>query len=89
AAAVAAAVDGLERRLEPPPPIANAYADPLGAPLPKTLEQAVELFRNSALARDWFGDEFVEHYAATRAWEVRQYNKAVTDWELARYFESI
>jgi glutamine synthetase len=89
AAALAAGIDGLDRRLQPPPPTANAYADPLGAPLPKTLEQAVQLFRGSALARDWFGDEFVEHYAATREWEVRQYNKAVTDWELARYFESI
>jgi glutamine synthetase len=88
-AALAAGIDGLERRLEPPPPTANAYADPLGAPLPKTLEQATELFRASALARAWFGDEFVDHYAATRTWEVRQYNKAVTDWELARYFESI
>jgi glutamine synthetase len=31
----------------------------------------------------------VEHYASTREWEVRQYEKAVTDWELARYFESV
>jgi glutamine synthetase len=89
AAALAAGVDGLEHGLEPPPATANAYADPHGAPLPKTLEHAVELFRQSALARDWFGDDFVEHYAATREWEVRLYNKAVTDWELARYFESI
>ena len=41
------------------------------------------------IARKWFGDDFVDHYAATREWEVRQYEKAVTDWELARYFESI
>jgi glutamine synthetase len=57
--------------------------------LPKTLSDAVALFKQSALARKWFGDEFVDHYAATREWEVRMYNKAVTDWELARYFESI
>jgi glutamine synthetase len=31
----------------------------------------------------------VEHYVRTREWEVRQYEKAVTDWELKRYFESI
>ena len=40
-------------------------------------------------ARDLFGDAFVEHYAATRDWEEREFRKAVTDWELARYFEII
>ena len=36
-----------------------------------------------------FGDEFVEHYAATREWEGREFNKHITDWELQRYFEII
>ena len=40
-------------------------------------------------ARDLFGDAFVEHYAATREWEEREFRKAITDWELARYFEII
>jgi glutamine synthetase len=35
------------------------------------------------------GDAFVDHYARTRDWETRQYAKAVTDWELARYLEAI
>ena len=39
--------------------------------------------------RDLFGAEFVDHYAATREWEERQARKAVTDWQLARYFEII
>ena len=33
--------------------------------------------------------EFVEHYAASREWEDREFRRAVTDWELARYFEII
>ena len=36
-----------------------------------------------------FGDTFVEHYAATREWEEREFRKAITDWEMARYFEII
>ncbi len=32
---------------------------------------------------------FVDHYVRTRAWEVRQYERAVTDWELSRYFEAV
>ena len=40
-------------------------------------------------AREVFGDQFVDHYAQTRIWEEREFHKAVTDWELARYFEII
>ena len=41
------------------------------------------------MARELFGDTFVEHFAATRDWEDRESRKAVTDWDLARYFEII
>jgi glutamine synthetase len=43
----------------------------------------------SQAARDLFGDVFVEHYAMTRQLEEREFRKAITDWELARYFEII
>ena len=46
-------------------------------------------FRESAIARDWLGDTFVDHFAATREWEWRQWLDAVTDWEMKRYFEII
>lgn len=88
AASLAAGLDGLERKLEPPPQTVNAYAGH-APPLPRTLAEATAAFTSSAVARDWLGQEFVEHYAATREWEVRQFDKAVTDWELARYLESI
>ena len=89
AASLASGLEGIQRRLEPPVAVANAYEKSSDAPLPRTLSEAVELFKESELARKWFGDEFVDHYAATREWEVRLYNKSVSDWELARYFESI
>jgi glutamine synthetase len=88
AASLAAGLDGIERKLALPPPTVNAYAGE-APPLPRTLAAAVKLFRESAIARRWLGDEFVDHYASTREWEVRQFEKAVTDWELARYFESV
>jgi len=56
---------------------------------PRTLIETAKIFRESKVARDWFGDEFVEHFAATREWEWRQWLDAVTDWELRRYFEII
>ena len=46
-------------------------------------------FQQSKVARDWFGDAFVDHFAATREWEWAQWLDAVTDWELKRYFEII
>ena len=41
------------------------------------------------MVRELFGDGFVDHFVATREWEWRQSQEAVTDWELARYFEII
>jgi glutamine synthetase len=89
AASIAAGLEGIERKLDPPPPTANAYSA-TGAPaLPQDLIEAIARLRTSEVARKWLGSEFVEHYACTREWEVSQYRRAVTDWELARYFESI
>lgn len=89
AASLASGLHGIERRLKPPNPVANAYDSEDGAPLPRTLKAANHLFAQSRAARDWFGAEFVDFYSMTRDWEVRQFERAVTDWELERYFESI
>jgi glutamine synthetase len=53
------------------------------------LWDAAQRLRGSGGARELFGDPFVDHYAATREWEEREARKAVTDWQLARYFEII
>jgi len=89
AASLAAGLDGIERKLAPPPPSCNAYAASDAPALPRNLAGATRLFRASELARRMFGEDFVEHFAATREWEVRQFERAVTDWELARYLETI
>ena len=88
AASIAAGLDGVERELPLPAATVNAYAGDAPA-LPRTLAEATGRFRESQVARRWLGADFVEHYAGTREWESRQFDKAVTDWELARYFESI
>ena len=56
---------------------------------PRSLLETAKNFRASDIARDWLGDTFVDHFAATREWEHRQWQDAVTDWELKRYFEII
>jgi glutamine synthetase len=88
AASLAAGLDGIERELPLPPATVSAYSTE-ATTLPRSLQDAIARFRQSELARRWLGEEFVAHYAGTREWECRQFEKAVTDWELARYFESI
>jgi glutamine synthetase len=92
AAALASGLRGIEERLTLGDAVTgNGYEDPqsLTHPLPSTLREASERFRASEMARSAFGDAFVDHYAGTRDWEDLENRKAVTDWELARYFEII
>ena len=73
-------------------PIAgNAYEAtlPPELDLPRTLWEAAQRLKASQPARTLFGNEFVDHFAATREWEEREFRKHITDWELARYFEII
>ena len=56
---------------------------------PRSLIETTRIFQKSEIARDWFGDLFVDHFAATREWEHPQWQDAVTDWEMKRYFEII
>lgn len=88
-ACLAGGLHGIEHGLDLPPAFTGNAYEATDNPLPRTLEEATHRFRHSAVARDWFGDAFVDHFAATRDWEIRAYQKAVTDFELARYFEII
>lgn len=93
AACIASGLYGIEHRIEPPPPTrgdaSDATADASRKPLPRTLAEAVRLLAESTRAREILGESFIDHYVRTRDWEVRQYDRAVTDWELKRYFEAI
>jgi glutamine synthetase len=92
AVAVGSGLWGIEHRIEPDEPITgNAYDRKLPAArvLPRTLTEAAERLAASAAAKELFGAPFVEHFAASREWEEREFRRAVTDWELQRYFEII
>lgn len=92
AAAIGSGLWGIEHKIEPTDPIkGNAYeveTDPELA-LPATLFEAAGRLRQSDAARSLFGDAFVDHFAQSREWEEREFRKAITDWELSRYFEII
>ncbi len=92
AAALASGLWGIANRAALPDPVqGNAYDRqfPETLQFPRTLWCAAQRLKASETARDWFGDAFVEHFAASREWEEREFRKHVTDWELERYFEII
>jgi glutamine synthetase len=91
AALVAAGLHGVEKNLKlTTPPITGTNVGAENIPrAPRSLKETTEIFKRSDVARDWLGDDFVDHFAATREWEWRQWQDGVTDWELKRYFEVI
>ncbi len=92
AAALGAGLIGIEQKLEIENEITgNAYdqSHPNHLALPKTLMDAALALKNSEAARSLFGAAFVEHFAASREWESREFRRHITDWELSRYFEII
>lgn len=93
AAGLGAGLWGIENKIEPEAAISgNAYAYEEKNParrLPTTLTDAAYRLMACEPAKEIFGDDFIEHYAQTRIWEDREARKAITDWQLARYFEII
>jgi glutamine synthetase len=91
AAALGAGLWGIERglTLDQPATVGSAYAEETVERLPRTLQEATARLAESKVARELFGEKFVEHYVATREWEWQKFGDAVTDWELRRYFEVI
>ena len=51
--------------------------------------EAAQRLKACKEARELFGTDFVDHFAATREWEEREFRKHISDWELDRYFEII
>lgn len=91
-AALASGLWGVEHQIEPESFVEGSAYDqkfPDALALPRTLWDAAQRLKASTMARECFGDAFVDHFAATREWEEREFRKHITDWELARYFEII
>lgn len=90
AASLAAGMEGVKRQIEPPEIFTgDIYAARHLPRVPATLAEATERLAASRFAREAFGDEVVEHYVHFYRSEQSAYNRAVTDWERARYFERI
>ncbi len=90
AAALASGLDGIRNKIEPPPIFqGDVYAAKELPQVPRTLREAITAMERSAFAREAFGDDVIEHYLHFYNTEQAAYDKAVTTWERARYFEQI
>jgi len=101
AATFAAGFLGIKERLEPTNPTSGeAYTMKTEETyrVPSTLLEAAKLFKRSQAARSIWGDQFVDHFSASRIWEYQQFLKnkplfekeqLISSWELERYFEII
>ena len=88
AALIAAGIDGIERKLELEPAfVGDAYGAREVREIPRTLRSAAVALSSSAMLRNAFGDDVVDHYVRAAEWEQEEYDRKITDWEVARGFE--
>jgi glutamine synthetase len=86
---------GIEKKMEIPiPPLGKGEdvggESDKGVRLAKSLKEATQRFMSKdSVAREVFGDEFVDHFGGTREHEIRLWDEAVTDWEVKRYIETV
>jgi glutamine synthetase len=89
AAMIAAGLHGMDEGLALEPAFeGSAYASDKPR-VPGTLRDAAELFGQSAIAREAFGEDVVAHYLNHARVELAAFDSAVTDWERRRGFERL
>jgi glutamine synthetase len=89
AAMIAAGLHGIDNQLPLEPAFeGNAYESDKPK-VPHTMYAARDLFAESAIAREAFGQDVVDHYLNRARIELEAYESAVTDWEKLRGFERL
>jgi glutamine synthetase len=93
---LAAGLDGIERKLEPPSPVEeNLYhLDPAKLEsrrirqLPGTLRDALEELRADKVIREALGEHVFERFVEAKTEEWDEYRMQVSAWEVERYLEA-
>jgi glutamine synthetase len=90
AALIAAGLHGLQQEMPlSPPSEGNAYLVDGIPEIPQTFRDAIRALDTSAVMRAALGDAVIDHYVQAANWEQAEFDRRVTDWEVARYFERI
>jgi len=90
AATIAGGLYGIANEIDCGEPFhGDGYTTTELARLPTTMAEAIELWRDSAIAVECFGADVHRHVLVHAEYEWQAFNRSVTDWERARYFERI
>ena len=85
---LAAGIKGLEDKMTlAAATTGDVYEDAKAFDIPQTLRSATDSLRNSDFLREALGDDVVNHYTRAAEWEQEEFDRVVTDWEIARGFE--
>ncbi|MEE9426913.1 MAG: glutamine synthetase, partial [Paracoccaceae bacterium] len=77
-----------EEKLDLKPPLSgDAYAENDAGEIPSTLRDAAATLKASKMLRSALGNDVVDHYTRAAEWEVEEFDRVVTDYEIARGFE--
>lgn len=87
ASQLAAGIKGIEDSLELAPPTKGDVYKSEADNIPTSLSAAAVTLQNSKMLRDAMGDEVIDHYVRAATWEQEEFDKVVTDYEIARGFE--
>jgi glutamine synthetase len=93
---IAAGLDGIDRKLEPPPDCTDDLFDmPLAqirergiALLPQSLGEALDALAADELICTTLGETLTEQFLSLKRAEIAEYQHHVSDWELRRYAQA-
>jgi glutamine synthetase len=92
ASQIHAGLDGIKRKLHPPPAALDSYATQSDDALPTSLAQSLDALRADDALRAGFGESFVHYYSHIKRHELARYDaahkaqNAINDWEQQEYF---
>ncbi len=85
---LAAGLAGIEEKMDlQPATTGDIYEAEKAGEIPKTLRDALGTLKHSRMLRAAMGDDVIDHYCRAAEWEIEEFDKVVTDYEIARGFE--
>ena len=88
AALLAAGLDGIEKKMALEPEMkGDMYSAGGVREIPHNLREAADLLNKSAMLREAFGDDVIDHYHHNAQWEISETDRVVTDFEIQRLLE--
>jgi glutamine synthetase len=88
AAQLAAGLAGIDAKQKLEPAFnGDAYNAETARSIPETLREATVALDESKMLRDAMGDDVIDHYVHAARWEQEDFDRKVTDYEVARGFE--